>query len=76
MSQRAFHHRYNPSKIYLHYKTEHNIHHLQDFSSNFKLFYKNELLQNLQIPEAFYINKFRPDINVKYNEMHININII
>ena len=76
LSERASQHKYNPSKIHLHYKTEHNINKINNISDNFKVLYTNNNLYSLKIAEAIYIKKFRPDINIKFNEMNLKLNII
>jgi len=72
---RAKQHRYNNSKIYDHFKVDHNSCPDISIEENFSILYNNNKFRNVKIAESILIKNNRPYINVKYNEMENSLHI-
>jgi len=49
---------------------------IPNISKHFITLYTSCEVQKLKIAEAFYIKNRRPDINIKFNELSVKLNII
>ena len=71
---RAKQHRYKGSKINEHFSVDHHCKPENIFDS-FKILYRNSDIRSTKIAEALLIRKHRPEINVRFNEMHAGLRV-
>ena len=56
LSDRAYQHRFKPSKIQKHYQSEHGISTINNIHPHFKILYSSNEVQKLKIAEALLKN--------------------
>ena len=76
LSERAYQHRFKPSKISEHLKKEHSLAKINDIKDCFTALYTSNEVLNLKIAESYLIKTLKPDINIKHKEMFLRLNII
>ena len=77
LERRSLQHRYNPSSIFKHYQSEHNIRPPTpaEITNHFKILHSFHDLVHLRLAEALAIKEQKPFINIKYNEMSNFLNL-
>jgi hypothetical protein len=69
LRMRMLQHKYKPSKIFAHMETEHGKSFDNDILNHFKILARKSDFHELRLAESLFIRKFKPDINIKFNEM-------
>lgn len=76
LRMRMTQHRYKPSKILEHMMSDHGVERLDnDIYNYFKILDRKCDFHDLRLAESLLIRKFKPDINIKYNEMSNFLNV-